>query len=109
PLLAIDLHVDEELVHEPRDLRVLEALVRHHVAPVAGRVSDRHEHRLVELLRARERLGAPRIPVDGVVLVLEQVRRGLAREAVGHERGLARPRYGWTPSAPVMFSNPLAP
>ena len=37
----VDLDVDEEAVHRRGDLWVLEALVRHHVAPVTGRVSDR--------------------------------------------------------------------
>jgi len=36
PLLAVDLDVDEELVHEARRRLVLERLVGHHVAPVAG-------------------------------------------------------------------------
>jgi len=35
PLLAVDFHVDEEPVHDRRNLGILEALVRHHVAPVA--------------------------------------------------------------------------
>ena len=39
-LFAIDLHADEALVHEARRLRVLEGLVRHHVAPVTGGVAD---------------------------------------------------------------------
>jgi hypothetical protein len=38
--LAVDLHVHIEIVHQRRRRRVLEALVRHHVAPVAGCVSD---------------------------------------------------------------------
>ena len=36
PFLTVDLHVDEETVHRLGDLVVLERLVRHHVAPVAG-------------------------------------------------------------------------
>ena len=39
-LLAIDLHVDEVRVHHPRDLGILEGLMRHHMAPVAGRIAD---------------------------------------------------------------------
>ena len=81
-LLAVDLDVDEVLVHQRRRLRVLERLALHHVAPVAGRVADREQDRLVLLARARERLLAPRIPVDRVVRVLEEVGAGLLREAV---------------------------
>ena len=54
------------------------------MAPVAGRVADREQDRPVLLAGAGQRLLAPRVPVDRVVPVLEQVRAGLAREAVGH-------------------------
>ena len=40
PLLAIDLDRHEPLVEDRRHLGVLERLVRHHVAPVAGGVAD---------------------------------------------------------------------
>ena len=46
PLLAIDFDVDEQLIHHRRGVVVLEALVRHHVAPVAGRIADREQDRL---------------------------------------------------------------
>ena len=45
PLLAVDLHVHEEVVHHRGHVGVLEALVGHHVAPVAGRVADRQQDR----------------------------------------------------------------
>ena len=83
-LLAVHLDRNEVLVHERGGLRVLERLVLHHVAPVAGRVADRDQHRLVLGFRASEGLLAPRIPVDGVVLVLQEVGAGLVGEAVGH-------------------------
>ena len=76
-LLAVDLDADERLVHQRRDHRVLEGLPLHDVAPVAGGVADRHEHRLVLLAGALERLGTPRIPVHGVLGVLQQVGGGL--------------------------------
>ena len=47
PLLPVDLDVDEEVVHHRRGRRILERLVRHHVAPVAGAVADRDEERAV--------------------------------------------------------------
>ena len=64
---------------------VLERLVRHHVAPVARRVADRQEDRLVLGAGRGERLVAPRVPVDRVVGVLAQVGAGLVREPVRHE------------------------
>ena len=74
PLLAIDLDADEQLVHHARRRLVLEALVRHHVAPVAGRVSDREQDRLAKPLGLVERLRPPLAPVDRIVLVLQQIR-----------------------------------
>ena len=55
--LPVDLHVDEIAVHQRGGRLVLEALVRHHVAPVAGGVADRQD-RAVEPARLLER-GAP--------------------------------------------------
>ena len=72
------------LVHQRRHGGILEGLALHHVAPVAGRVADRDEQRPVQLARALQRLLAPRIPVDRVVGMLEQVRRGLSGKAIGH-------------------------
>ena len=82
-LLAVDLHADEVVVHDQRDVRVLEGLVLHDVAPVAGGVPDRDQDGLVLLPGARERLLAPRIPIHGVVGVLQQVRRGLEARRFG--------------------------
>ena len=59
PLLAVDLDVDEQLVHHARRRLVLEALVRHHVAPVAGRVADREQDRLVRCASPRRAPPAP--------------------------------------------------
>ena len=48
PLFAVDLDVDEVLVHERAAIAgIRERLALHHVAPVAGRVADREEDRLV--------------------------------------------------------------
>ncbi len=84
PLLAIDLDRDEMAIEDLRHLGVLEALVLHHVAPVAGRVADRQEDRLVLAARPLEGVVAPRIPVNRIVLVLKEVRTMFSREAIGH-------------------------
>ena len=84
PLLAIDLDRDEVVVEIARRRLVLERLALHHVAPVTGRVADGQEDRPVQQLGRGERVGTPRIPVDGVVRMLEEVRAGLPGEAVGH-------------------------
>ena len=61
PLLAIDLDRHELLVQHRGDRRVLERLVLHHVAPVAGRVADRQKDRLVLGARLAR---TPRRPTD---------------------------------------------
>ncbi len=99
-LFAIHLHVHEEPVQLLGRRFSLEGLVRHDVAPVTRRVADREQDRPVLRLCLLEGLGAPRVPVDGVVGVLAEVRRGLVSEAVH-----ATARYRWavcTPgSAPI--------
>ncbi len=81
-LLAVDLDRHEGTIHERSDLGVLERLVLHHVAPVAGGVADRKEDRLVLPSCRLECLFTPWVPVDGVVGMLEQVGALLAGEPV---------------------------
>ena len=66
------------------------------MAPVAGGVADREQHRPVLGAGARERLLAPGVPVDRVLRVLEEVRAGLLREAV-HTRTAPRPQLAAKP------------
>ena len=91
PLLAVDLDRHEARVELRGDGGVLERLVRHDVAPVAGRVAHREEHRHVAPGRLLEGGVGPLPPVDGVVGVLEQVGRGRTGKAVGHGAVLTRP------------------
>ncbi len=74
------------IVDVARDLLVLEALLLHHVAPVAGGVADREEDRPLQCPRALERLFAPREPVHRVVRVLQQVRARFEDQPVGELR-----------------------
>ena len=67
---TVDLDCDEVFVQEAHDLRIVEGLLLHHVAPMAGRIADADEHRPIELARRREGLVAPGIPVDWIVRVL---------------------------------------
>ena len=85
--LAIDLDVDEQAVHHRRRGRVLEGLVCHHVAPVAGRVANGKQDRLVLRARQGQRCIAPGVPVDRVVGVLQQIRAALGSQAVGRVAG----------------------
>ena len=82
PLFAIDFDVDEQFVHhDARGSVVFEALVRHHVAPVAGRVADGQQDRPSDVC-FRQRFRAPRPPVDRIVLVLQEIRARFLGEPV---------------------------
>ena len=74
PFLAVDLDVHEQLVHQRRGVRILKALMRHYMTPMASCITHREQHGPVEPLRLRERLLAPGPPMHGVVLVLLEVR-----------------------------------
>ena len=99
-LLAVDLDRHEAGVELRGGRGVLERLARHHVAPVAGRVADRHHHGHVAAPRLGERLLAPREPRDRVARVGSQVRARCFREAWVHgirssrSRAVSSPRRG---------------
>ncbi len=84
PLFAIDFDVDEMLVHDGGGALVLERLVLHHMAPVTGGVADADQHRFVLALRCLQCFLPPRIPIDGIVLVLEEIGARLACQPVRH-------------------------
>jgi hypothetical protein len=87
PLLAVDLDVDEEIIHDRRGRGVLEAFMGHDMAPVARRIADREQDRLVALLGRGQRIGSPRPPVHGIVPVLQQIGAGLEGQAIFVRRG----------------------
>ena len=84
PLLPIHLHGDEVPVQHLRDLQVLERFVRHHMAPMAGRIPDAQEHRLVLPPRLFKGRPAPRIPVHWVLRVLKQIWGFFVYQRVAH-------------------------
>ena len=71
PFFPIDLDADEMLVQDCGDLWILERLVLHDVAPVAGGVADREKNRFVLFTRFGERLLTPGKPVNRIVGMLE--------------------------------------
>jgi hypothetical protein len=58
----------------------------HDMAPVTGGVADRQQNRLVLRLGVIEHFLTPGLPVDRVVLVLQEIRAGFFAETVGLER-----------------------
>jgi hypothetical protein len=67
----IDLDADEMVIEDLRDLRILERLMLHDVAPMASGVTDGEKNGLIFGARFAERLLTPRKPVDWIVGVLE--------------------------------------
>jgi hypothetical protein len=79
-LLPIYLDTDEVLIQNPSDLLTLKGVVLHDVAPVAGRISDREEYRLVLGSGSLKSGISPWVPPHRIILVLPQVRTGLCAE-----------------------------
>src|SRR4051812_24157631 len=70
-------------IHHFGRLGVLKTFVLHYMTPVAGRVPDGEENGLVFPFRAFQSLGPPRVPVDGVISVLLQVRARFVDQSIG--------------------------
>jgi hypothetical protein len=105
PFLAVDFDGDEMRVQQRGDLRVLERLVRHHVTPVAGRVTDGEEDGFLLRARPGEGLLAPREPIDRIVRVLAEVGRLFLRETIGH----GSKKSGKTQNAKSLEPQPAPP
>ena len=82
PFFPVHLHVHESVVHQGGGIRVLERFVGHDVAPMAGGVADRQEHRHVPSTRLDESLVTPWKPLDRIGGVLAQTRAALIGQAI---------------------------
>ena len=91
-LFPVDLHAHEVPVHDLGGDGVRERLMSHDVTPMARRIADRDKERSIELLRAREGVVSPGVPVDGIAGVLTQIGARLAAEPVHPRPPLGR--YG---------------
>ena len=81
--LTIYLDIHEVLVHLLGDGRALKDLAFHHVAPVTGGVADTQKDRFVFQTGFGEGLATPRMPVDRIVCMLQQIGTGLSHQGVG--------------------------
>jgi hypothetical protein len=66
PFFAVDFDVHELTVHDFGRPWILEGFVRHDMAPMTGRITDRKKDRFVFLTRFRKRLFAPWKPLNRV-------------------------------------------
>ena len=78
PFLAIHLDVDEMGVHESGCFGIIEAFIRHDMAPVAGGIAHGKENGPVLPAGGVQRFLAPWPPVHGVVRVLAQIGAGFS-------------------------------
>ena len=111
PLLAIDLDADEILVEQPRrsaDPRSFRAPSR----GTSGRPNSRSTGRSASApLGQLQSLGTPRIPVDRIVPVLQQIGAGFVGQAIGHGSLMIwRFRiWRWSLTALLTSPNPKSP
>ena len=71
-------------VEQSRRLFVFERLVRHDMAPMAGGIADRQQYGFAGLAGEFKRLLAPRVPVDRIIGMLQEVGAGFLGEAIRH-------------------------
>ncbi len=82
-LLSIDLDRHEVFIEQRRRRVILKGFPLHHVTPVAGAVADGKKDRHVASSGLAEGGLTPRLPRNGVVRVLLQVRRRFLGQLVG--------------------------
>ena len=73
PLLSVHFDGNESLIEQLRHLRVLEGLMRHDMAPVAGGISNGKEDGLILLPCSAEGLVTPGVPLNGIPCMLEEI------------------------------------
>ena len=83
-LLPVHFDADELPVKETRNLLILKGFMSHHMAPVAGRVPDTEEYRLILPCRLLECFFTPGIPVHGIFPMLHEIRRFFLFQSVWH-------------------------
>ncbi len=81
-LFAIDLYIDEVLVHKTGGDRVFKTLVGHDMAPVAGGIADGQKNGLVAVPGLLKRLFTPSHPVYWIILVLKEIGAGFQAKPV---------------------------
>ena len=86
-LLAVDLDAYKGVVQMARRLFVLEGLLFHHMAPVAGGIADGEEDGFVLGQGLGEGLLVPGVPIHGIVGVLQEIGAFFVYESIGCHGG----------------------
>ena len=81
---AIDFDADKVLIESRGDRVAFETFVLHHVAPMTCRIANRKEDRFLLILRSSQCFVRPRMPVNRIVFVLQEVGARFVSETVGH-------------------------
>ncbi len=82
PLFPVHFDGHEAFVELVCDFFIFEALMRHHMAPMAGGIADGEKHGFILRARFFEGFVAPRIPVYRVMSVLKKIAGLFVGEAV---------------------------
>ena len=101
PLLPVNLNVDKMPVHNPRDRLILKRLPLHHMTPMASRIPDTKQYRLILQPRPPQSLLPPRIPIHRIVSVLQQIRTRLMNQPVSHNQPPSKTNFPTHPSQPT--------
>ncbi len=79
----VNLDINEEPVHHPGDPFIFKGFALHYVAPVAGGIADAQQNRFVLRFCPRQGFLPPRVPLDRIVRMLEEVGTGFPGKLVG--------------------------
>ncbi len=70
-LLSVNFYANKQIVHNFRQRLIFKAFSFHHMAPMASRIANTHDHGLVFRFRFFQSFFAPRKPIDRVVGMLQ--------------------------------------
>src|SRR4051812_10644645 len=83
PFFSVYLYIDEIFVHQGSRFFFFKTFTFHYMAPVAGRITNTHQYRLVLRFCFLQCLLTPGIPIYRVMRMLQQVRTSFINEAIG--------------------------
>jgi hypothetical protein len=80
--LAVDLDIDEAIIHDLSDSLILKGLLFHDMAPVARGITDAEENGLILSFGPAEGLLSPGMPIHRVMRVLQEVGACLMNQTI---------------------------
>jgi hypothetical protein len=81
--LPVDLDVDKVFIHQIGNFFILEGFVSHYMTPMAGGISNAQQDRLIFVFCPRQSFRPPRVPLNRIVGMLEEVGTGFPGKFIG--------------------------